>query len=125
MDEIIPCPISKRGDLYMAFSFTTTPIEQPKGLINPLAPARTDICPNCNMQTIELYSFNNYPQNYKNAVEARLKGFNVSYDKYEILYMRCKNCRKEFVIDWYSGFPVPLRDGIRAKAFFDEFDLGI
>ena len=91
------------------------------GLIDPFIPIRTDICPNCKAQRIELYSFNGYPQNYRDAVEAYLQGYIVSYDKYEIRSMRCRSCNKEFVIDWTTGFPVPLKDTFRTNRFFSEF----
>lgn len=96
----------------------------PDGLIEPMIPIRSDICPNCRAQRIELFSFNGYPQNYKDAVEARLKGFNVSYDRYEIRSMKCRSCNKEFVIDWSQGFPVPLVDSYKSNLFFHEFMSG-
>ena len=90
-------------------------------LIEPLIDIRTDICPHCKSQRIELFSFNGYPQNYKEAVEAYLRGYNISYDRYEIRAMRCRSCNKEFVIDWSSGFPVPLKDSYKTNVFFYQF----
>lgn len=95
------------------------------GLINPMDYIRTDICPFCKAQRIELFSFNGYPQNYTEAVEAGLKGFDVKFDRYEIRFMKCRSCNKEFTIDWTFGFPVPLKDLFKTKQFFSEFIRGI
>lgn len=95
------------------------------GLIDPMSDIRTDICPFCKAQRVELFSFNGYPQNYKEAVEAHLRGYDVSYDRYEIRFMKCRSCNKEFTIDWTSGFPVPLKDLFKTKHFFSEFIQGI
>lgn len=92
-----------------------------KGLIIPVIDNRTDICPYCKAQRVELFSFNNYPQGYSAAVDAHLKGYNVTFDKYEIRSMKCRACHKEFVIDWTTGFPVPLKDTYRTNRFFSEF----
>ena len=55
----------------MAFTFDKTPkisnIDN-DGLIDPMIEIRTDICPHCKAQLVELFSFNGYPQNYKHAV---------------------------------------------------------
>ena len=96
-----------------------------QGLINPMKDVRTDICPFCKAQRVELFSFNGYPQNYKEAVEAHLKGYEVHYDRYEIRFMKCRSCNKEFTIDWTSGFPVPLKDSFKTRQFFQEFINGI
>lgn len=95
------------------------------GLIDPISDARTDICPFCKAQRVELFSFNGYSQNYKEAVEAHLKGYDVNYDRYEIRFMKCRSCNKEFTIDWSSGFPVPLKDLFKTRQFFSEFIQGI
>ena len=55
--------------------------ETPKGLINPISPIRSDLCPICKAQRVELFSFNDYPQNYRQAVEANLNGYDVDYTK--------------------------------------------
>lgn len=106
-------------------SFTTEKISKDPNIIYPLNPARTDICPFCKAQRIELISFNGYPQNYREAVDMHLKGYNVFYDKYEIRAMKCISCKKEFTIDWSTGFPVPLRDTYKTSVFFQEFINGI
>lgn len=94
-------------------------------LIDPfVVNERYDLCPFCKARRVELYSFNNYPQNYSEAVDAYLQGYDVSFNKYEIRMMKCKSCQKEFVIDWTSGFPVPLRDTYRTDRFFAEFGEG-
>lgn len=105
-------------------SFIKNKIDQ-KGLINPIINLRTDICPHCKAQMIELYSFNNYPQNYRDAVDAYLRGYNVQYNQWEIRAMRCKSCKSEFVIDWTDGFPKPLQDIFKTNNFFQEFAIGI
>lgn len=96
-----------------------------KDLINPLIELRTDICPKCKAQRIELFSFNNYPQNYKDAVDAHLMGYNVEFNRYEIRYMKCRSCNSEFVMDWSYGLPVPLRDTYKTSRFLNEFIMGI
>ena len=52
-------------------------------------------------------------------------GYSVSYDKYEIRYMKCRKCRKEFIIDWSSGFPIPLKDNMKTTMFINEFIAGM
>lgn len=100
-------------------------IENHEGLINPFkVHERYDICPICRAQRVELFSFNNYPQNYRDAVDAYLRGYVVDYDKYEIRAMRCRSCNKEFVIDWTMGFPVPLKSSYKTNRFFSEFSEG-
>lgn len=94
-------------------------------LIIPIIPDRFDVCPYCKSQRIELFSFNGYPQHYNKAVEAYLRGYIVSYDKYEIRTMKCRSCGKEFVIDWSIGFPVPLRSSYKTNKFLEEFYIGI
>lgn len=106
-------------------SFDTEKIKRDPDIVYPLIPSRTDICPFCKAQRIELISFNGYPQNYRDAVEAHLKGYNVFYDKYEIRSMKCMSCKREFTIDWSSGFPVPLKDTYKTTRFFQEFISGI
>lgn len=95
------------------------------GKIDPIEPLRTDICPFCKAQRVELFSFKGYPQNYTEAVNMRLRGYDVNYDKFEIRYMKCRSCNKEFVIDWSQGFPVPLTDTFKSNQFFSEFMQGI
>ena len=83
-------------------SFNKIPKEPiPKGTIEPMIPIRGDICPLCKAQRIELFSFNGYPQNYSQAVEAHLRGYNIDYNNYEIRSMKCRSCNKEFTIDYY------------------------
>ena len=94
-------------------------------LITPFIEIRSDICPVCRAQRVELFSFNGYPQNYKEAVNLNLMGYDVEYNKYEIRTMRCKSCNREFVIDWTSKFPKPLKDTYRTDRFIQEFVLGI
>lgn len=94
-------------------------------LINPIIENRSDICPYCKSQRIELFSFNNYTQNYKDAVNLHLRGYDVGFNKYEIRAMKCKSCNKEFVIDWTYGFPRPLTDTFKTNMFLAEFILGI
>lgn len=111
----------------MALTFSQTPKLKnvsDEGLINPIIDLRTDICPHCKAQLVELFSFNGYPQNYKSAVDAHLMGYDIDYNKYEIRTMRCKSCNKEFVIDWSEGFPKPLASTYKTDRFFSEFVAG-
>lgn len=111
----------------MALTFDKTPkiskIDN-DGLIDPIVEIRTDICPHCKAQLVELFSFNGYPQNYKLAVDAHLMGYDIVYNKYEIRTMRCKSCNREFVIDWSEEFPKPLRSTYKTDRFFSEFVAG-
>ena len=109
-------------------SFDKTPKHIPDGdenLINAFSPIRTDVCPICKAKAVELFSFNGYPQNYREAVDAYLAGYDVKYDRYEIRSMKCRSCGKEFVIDWSDGFPKPLKDTFRSNLFFGEFVRGM
>ena len=94
-------------------------------LIDPfIITERYDICPICKAQRLELFSFNGYPQNYREAVDSYLKGYLVEYHRYEIRSMRCRSCNREFVIDWTMGFPVPLKNTFKTNRFFAEFSDG-
>ena len=106
-------------------TFDKIPIKVPDGLIEPMIPIRSDICPFCRVQKVELISFNGYPQQYSEAVNAHLMGNNISYNKYEIRLMKCMSCKKEFTIDWSTGFPEPMRDSYKFARFIDEFIMGI
>ena len=106
-------------------SFDTKKINKDPNMIYPITPVRSDICPFCRAQRVELISFNGYPQNYKDAVDMHLKGYSVFYDRYEIRAMKCMSCKREFTIDWSSGFPVPLKDTYKTTRFFQEFVSGI
>lgn len=106
----------------MSSSFNKTPKEAiPKGAIEPMIPARGDICPICKAQRVELFSFNGFPQNYSQAVDAHLRGYNIDYNNYEIRAMKCRSCNKEFTIDWSTGFPFPLKDTYKTNKFMHEF----
>lgn len=94
-------------------------------LIVPMVDIRADMCPFCKAQRVELFSFNGYSQNYKEAVQAHLKGYDVRFDRYEIRSMKCRGCNKEFTIDWSYRFPVPLKDTFKTNQFFKEFINGI
>lgn len=96
-----------------------------KKLTCPFVEVRSDICPFCKSQKIELFSFNGYPQNYKKAVEEHLRGNQVEFNKYEIRAMKCRSCNKEFVIDWSYGFPRPLQTIAKFNGFISEFLQGI
>lgn len=96
-----------------------------KKLTCPFVEVRSDICPFCKSQKIELFSFNGYPQNYKKAVEEHLRGNQVEFNKYEIRAMKCRSCNKEFVIDWSYGFPRPLKITAKFNGFISEFLQGI
>lgn len=100
-------------------------IPENEGLVEPMIKLRTDICPYCKAQKVELISFNGYPQGYKEAVNLYLKGYNVFFDQYEIRSMRCRSCNRELIIDWSDGFPKPLIDTCKTSMFFSEFIMGI
>ena len=107
------------------YSETPRQVEGYHGGIMPIMPIRYDFCPHCSTQQIDLFSFNNYPQGYSDAVTSYLKGNSVSFDKYEIRYMKCKSCGKEFMIEWANGCPRPLKDPYRVLGFVSEFEMGI
>lgn len=108
----------------MGQSFEKTPKPIEDG-VQAIVDIRTDICPFCKSRRVELFSFNNYPQNYKEAVDYHLMGFDIAFDKYEIRSMKCRSCGKEFVIDWTNGFPVPLKSTCTTTIFLTEFLNGI
>lgn len=109
----------------MTVPFTKTPDIESLDYKNPIIPSRYDVCPFCKAQRIELFSFNNIPQSYREAVEAYLRGYIVSFDKWEIRYMKCRSCNREYTIDWSDGFPKPLEDTYKTNLFFSEFTQGI
>ncbi len=109
----------------MAMTFDKTRIIKKDNGVDPFVELRTDICPFCKAQKVELFSFNGYPQNYTDAVNAHLMGYDISYDKYEIRTMKCKSCNREFVIEWINGFPRPLKSNYKTNVFFEQFMLGI
>lgn len=94
-------------------------------LTDPFEMFRPDICPHCNAQLVECYSYQGYPQKYSEAVDLYMKGYQVRFDKYDIFYMKCNGCGKSFVIDWSTGFPMPMRDSYTTDVFFSEFMSGI
>lgn len=105
----------------MARVFDCNYKKKDNSLIEAIAFLRTDICPNCKAQRLELYSFNGYPQNYSEAVTEYLKGNEIQYNKYEIRTMKCGSCHKEFVINWMDGFPTPLTDTFFTNIFLHQF----
>ncbi|MCM1235485.1 MAG: hypothetical protein NC489_35750, partial [Ruminococcus flavefaciens] len=46
------------------------------GLIDPMIYDRFDMCPECKAQRMQLLSFNNINQDYRDAVDAYLSGYN-------------------------------------------------
>ena len=112
----------------MRLTFITYPREMYPtipGLIEPFIEERFDMCPFCKAQRVELFSFNGYPQHYKEAVDYYINGYNVDYNQYEIRSMKCQGCGKEFTIDWSDGFPKPLRSSLKTSIFVSEFLMGI
>ena len=109
----------------MANSFDVQIIPKDNSIQEIFIRCRTDICPFCKAQRIELISFNGYPQNYRDAVNEYIKGNEVHFNKYEIRAMKCQSCKHEFVIDWSLGFPVPLTSTRTTNQFFSEFVRGI
>lgn len=80
-------------------------------------------CPRCKMNTIELYSWHNYPQHYAKALEYHeLNGsLPQSFDKYGIFTMRCSKCGKEYKIVWKNGVPRPIVDNYDINEFMMKF----
>lgn len=109
----------------MSVTFNKTLKKVDEDLIDPFIELRTDICPFCKAQKIELFSFNGYPQNYTDAVNAHLMGYDISYDKYEIRTMKCRSCNKQFTIEWTDGFPKPLKSTYKTDMFLRQFAMGI
>lgn len=78
-------------------------------LIEPIQYIRYDNCPNCHRNTIELFSYDNYPMHYSEAVLSYMNGDkSIQYNKYSIYRMRCRGCGKIYNIVWRDEFPVPL-----------------
>lgn len=78
-------------------------------LIEPIQIIRYDNCPNCHRNKLELFSYDNYPMKYEEAVINYMR-FNQlpQYNRFPIYRMRCRGCGKVFNIVWRDGFPVPL-----------------
>ena len=67
---------------------------------------RADTCPICRSdRSIEAYLRNGNPIHLSLAID---RGKDVS--QLDIVYMKCKNCGREFFPAWLNGYPTPMVD---------------
>lgn len=95
------------------------------GAINPIIQYPWNFCHKCNMQTIEIYSWHNYPQKYEKVLNLNilLESSPNALDRYGIYIMRCSNCGKQYKIYWENGIPYPngeIYEDIFIKKFKED-----
>lgn len=67
---------------------------------------RADTCPACRSErSIEAYMRNGNPVLLSLSID---RGKDIS--TYDITYLKCKNCKKEFFPKWIDGYPTPMVD---------------
>ncbi len=76
-------------------------------------------CPICNEDLLFFTSKHNKIIDYKRFLDngntlAEMKGY---LEKRDIRHFKCIKCDKEFIIDWSEGWPVPVTDIDKLKAF--------
>lgn len=80
-------------------------------------------CHYCKTNSIEVYSWHNYAQNYQKMLDQHaLDGSTMPVlDKYAIFTMRCSKCGKEYKMVWEDGIPRPIYDNFDLDVFMDNF----
>lgn len=80
-------------------------------------------CHNCKTNSIEIYSWHNYPQKYQKLLDQyQLNGaIPPSLDKYGIFTMRCSRCGREYKMVWENGIPRPIHDNFDSDLFMETF----
>ena len=78
---------------------------------------RADTCPSCKSErSIEAYTRSGYPVHLTLAID-----HDVDISNKDILYLRCKNCHKEYFPSWTLGkYPTPMTD-IMIDNFMNQF----
>ena len=91
--------------------------------IEPLLFYNYNYCFNCKTNSIELYSYQNYPQHYAKILEMLKAGVKaLTLDKYATYTMRCSRCGKEYKIYWdENGIPRPIDTGFQIEVFMRQF----
>lgn len=90
----------------------------------PIEVFRYDYCFNCNTQySIEMYNIFGSAIGYSRYLDFYFSNKKLPpiNDKYPIDRMICKNCKKEYPIDWSEGFPKPMRFFIPNNFFLNNF----
>lgn len=80
-------------------------------MFKPITFEREDYCPHCNQEkSLLLYDYYGNMFNYPNILDNKNYSiFEVSKNSKTFHYMKCKNCGKEFFIDWSQGkLPRPM-----------------
>lgn len=75
-------------------------------MIKPFIFGRPDVCPSCKKErSVEAYDHNDVPLKLSLAMD-----MNKDVRTWDISYLKCKNCGKEFFPNWERGFPYPMSD---------------
>jgi len=93
-------------------------------MIDPVIVYPWNYCHNCKTQSIELYSWHNYPQKYQKIIDLYNLSHTVSdnLNKYSIYTMRCSRCGREYKIYWdENGFPKPIYGNFITDFFYNKF----
>jgi len=79
-----------------------------------------DYCPYCHTKhSIELYDIFNKSLNYRNILH--LSNIESIIDVKQLSYFKCKNCNKEYKIEWDNGRPYPLTYNLNINYFLKKF----
>lgn len=69
---------------------------------------RADICPICRSErSIEAYLRNGKEVHLSLAID-----MNKDISSYDITYLKCKSCGREFFPAWLNGYPTPMTDAM-------------
>lgn len=76
----------------------------------PLHYEREDFCPNCNnKRAMIIYDRYGNPFNYSNILDQnQLNIFDPSRSDHVFSHMKCRFCKKEYLIDWTDERPKPM-----------------
>lgn len=91
-------------------------------VIQPMLFFPYNYCPNCKRNTIELYSWHNYPQHYQRIIDNfEMTGEVPELNKYGIFTMRCSSCAREYNIIWRDKLPTPELGTFYSNTFMSKF----
>lgn len=80
---------------------------------------RSDICPRCKEQSLELFNLYNNPLHLTEAID---NGEDILLQKLNARYFKCESCGAEYPINWIGTKPIPLLPDMY-KLFFSSFKL--
>ena len=80
-------------------------------------------CLKCKTNSIEIYSWHNYPQKYQKVLDFYKLNNRLPdiMDKYGIYIMRCSRCGKEYKILWDNGVLRPIINNFDYNIFMNKF----